>query len=100
MKTNAPTTRSREPGQRRDLVARLNMEETMLKRRLADIDAERPSITALYAALTPEQKQELGHAGMHGMGERMGMMGRHHGMGPGPMGHGPMGEMPPPPPPQ
>jgi hypothetical protein len=89
------------------MMARLTMEETMLKRRLADIDAERPSLGALYASLNPEQKQEVGHAAMRAMGGRMGMMmgmmgGRHHGMGSGrgPMGHGPMGDMPPAPPPQ
>lgn len=92
-----------EPGQRRDVVARLDMEETMLKHRLADIDAERPSLTAFHASLSTAQKDEFGHGGMRGMGGRMGMMGRHHGMGPGPMGpmgHGPMGEAPPPPPAQ
>ena len=99
------TRERREPGQRRDMMARLSMEETMLKRRLADIDAERPSLSALYAALNPEQKQEFGHAAMRAMGGRMGMMmgmmGR-HGMGPGrgPMDHRPMGDMPPAPPPQ
>jgi LTXXQ motif family protein len=101
------TGERREPGQRRDMMARLNMEETMLKRRLADIDAERPTLSALYAALNPEQKQEFGHAAMRAMGGRMGMMmgmvgGRNHGMGPGrgPMDHRPMGDMPPPPRPQ
>jgi hypothetical protein len=100
------TREHREPGQRRDLMARLNMEETMLKRRLADLDAERPSLTAFYAALDPAQKEEFGHAAMRAMGGRMhmmGMMGRHPGpgrMGMGPMGHGPMGEAPPPPPAQ
>jgi hypothetical protein len=99
------TREGREPGQRRDMMARLTMEETMLKRRLADIDAERPSLGALYVSLNPEQKQEFGHAAMRAMGGRMGMMmgmmgGRHHGMGRGPMDHGPMGEMPPAPPPQ
>jgi hypothetical protein len=91
------TSERREPGQRRDMMARLNMEETMLKRRLADIDAERPSLGALYAALNPEQKQEFGHAAMRAMGGRMGMMMGmmgHRGMGPGPMDHGPMGDMP------
>lgn len=95
----------REPGQRRDMMTRLNMEETMLKRRLADINAERPSLGALYAALNPQQKQEFGHAAMRAMGGRMGMMMGMmgpHGMGPGggPMDHRPMGEMPPPPRPQ
>ena len=60
----------------------------MLKRRLADIDAERPSLDALYASLRAEQKQEFGQAAMGG---------RHHGMGPGrgPMDHDPMGDVPP-----
>jgi len=101
-------TRERhESGQRRDMMARLNMEETMLKRRLSDIDAERPSLGALYASLSSEQKQEFGQAAMRAMAGRMGMMmgmmgGRHHGMGPGrgPMDHGPMGDMPPPASPQ
>ena len=98
--TDCAARERREPGQHRDVMARLDREETMLKRRLADLDAERPSLGALYAALTPEQKQALGHAGMRGMGGRMGMMGRHHGMGPmGPMGRGPMGDAPPPAPP-
>jgi len=99
------TREGREPGQRRDMMVRLTMEETMLKRRLADIDAERPSLGALYASLNPEQKQEFGHAAMRAMGGRMGMMmgmmgGRHHGMGRGPMDRRPMGDMPPAPPPQ
>ncbi|MBA2589204.1 MAG: Spy/CpxP family protein refolding chaperone [Alphaproteobacteria bacterium] len=101
--SDCSSSERREPGRRRDMMARLDMQETMLKRRLADIGAERPSLGALYAALNPEQKQELGHAGMRGMGGRMSMMGRHHGMGHGPMGptgRGPMGEAPPPPPPQ
>jgi hypothetical protein len=92
-----------EPGQRRDLVQRLDLEETMLKQRLADIAAERPSLTALYAALSTEQKQAFGGAGPRGFGGHMDMMGGHRGMGPGPMGpmdHGPMGAMPPPPAPQ
>jgi hypothetical protein len=109
----------RKPGERPSVVDRLNTEETMLKKRLADIDAEKPSLTAFYDSLTPAQKQEFGHAAMHRMAERMhmmmGMMGRPpemggrmgHGpmggpgpMGPGPMGPGPMGDAPPPPPAQ
>jgi hypothetical protein len=91
----------REPGQRRNVVERLNIEETMLKSRLADINAERPSLTVLYASLNPAQKEEFGQGGMggrtHGM---MGMMGHHRGMGPGRMGHGPMGDARPAPPPK
>jgi len=86
-----------KPGERPNVVDRLNREETMLKNRLADIDAEKPSLTAFYDSLTPAQKQEFGHAAMHRMAERMhmmmGMMGRHPGMG-GPVGHGPMGAPP------
>ena len=90
---------------RRDssVVDRLTMEESLLKKRLADIEAERPALTAFYGSLTPEQKEEFGHGDMRRMAERahmmMGMMGRHPGMGPE-MGHGPMGEAPPPPPAQ
>lgn len=105
-----------KPGQHSSVVDRLNMEETMLKKRLANIDAEKPSLTAFYDSLTPQQKQEFGHAAMHRMeGHRhmmMGMMGGpRRGMGspmgrgpmggpPGPMGPGPMGDSPPPPPAQ
>jgi hypothetical protein len=106
------------PGERPSLVDRLNREETMLKKRLANIDMEKPSLTAFYDSLSAQQKQEFGHAAMHRMEGRMhmmmGMMGRPHpGMGgpmghgpgpmggmPGPMGPGPMGDAPPPPPAQ
>jgi LTXXQ motif family protein len=77
------------------LVDRLAREEDWLKKRIADIDAERPALTALYNALTPEQRQDLS-SGWHGM-MRGGMMGR------GMMGQEPMnmgGPPPAPPPPQ
>jgi hypothetical protein len=88
-----------------DVVDRLTREEDMLKKRLADIQAERPALAAFYESLTPAQKEEFGHGGMRRMAGRMhmmmGMMGRPHpGMGPGRMEHGPMGEAPPPPPAQ
>ena len=112
-----------KPGERPSVVDRMNTEESMLKKRLADIDAEKPSLTAFYASLSVQQKQEFGRADMRHMAERMhmmmGMMDRphpgmggpmdHHGpgpmgphgpMGPGPMGPGPMGDAPPPPPAQ
>ena len=93
------------------MVDRLNNEETMLKQRLADIDAEKPALTAFYGSLSDQQKQEFGHGSMHHMGGpmMMGMMGRPHpgmggpmGHGPGPMGGpmGPAGDAPPPPPAQ
>ena len=102
------------PGQRPNVVDRLNREEAMLKRRLANIDAEKPSLSAFYDSLTAEQKQEFTRAAMHGMEDRMhmmmGMMGGPHSgmggrMGRGPMGGppgsmGPMGVAPPPPPAQ
>ena len=92
------------------VVDRLTLEEDLLKKRLADIQAERPALTAFYDSLSQAQKEEFGHGDMHHMAGRMrmmlGMMGRPHpGMGPdrieqGPMEHGPMGEAPPPPPAQ
>jgi hypothetical protein len=107
------STRDRraDRGERRSVVQRLAMEEDHLKKRLADIEAERPALTAFYDSLTAAQKEEFGRSQMHRMRERMhmmmGMMGRHPGMGPGmgpmgrgPMGRGPMGEAPPPPPAQ
>lgn len=97
-----------KPGEHPSLVERLDKEETMLKQRVADIDAEKPSLTAFYASLSQEQQHEFGSAAMHHMAERahmmMGMMGPHRGldgpMGHGPMGPGPMGDAPPPPPAQ
>ena len=98
-------------GQRPTIVDRLTREEDMLKKRVADIEAERPALTALYGALTPQQKEEFGRGGMGRMGHMhmmMGMMDRHPGMmrrGPmgmgGPMGGpaGPDGRPPEPPPP-
>ncbi len=88
-------------GQRPSIVDRLTREEDMLKKRVADIEAERPALVALYGALTPQQKEEFGRGGMGRMGRMhmmMGMMDRPHpGMGMmrrGPMG-GPMGGPPP-----
>lgn len=40
-------------------VDRMAREEDMLKQRIADLDAERPVFAALYAALTPEQRELL-----------------------------------------
>ena len=91
-------------GARPDMMEQLGREEEMLKARLADLPAERPSLAAHYASLTPTQKEEFARAARRGMGERLhlarGLMGR--GMGHGPeMGHrfgrGPDGAPPPPP---
>jgi len=93
-------------GHRPSMVERLALEEDLLKRRLADIQAERPALAALYGALTPAQKEEFGRGDMHRMPDRFnvmfGMLDRPHpGMGmmrQGPMS-GPMGGPPEPPPP-
>jgi hypothetical protein len=75
------TTRMR-PAQHASIVDRMTMEEKMLKVRLADIDAERPALAALYGALTPSQKEDFGRSDMRRMAGRMhgmmGMMGRPH----------------------
>ena len=93
-------------GQRPDMMEQLGREEEMLKTRIADIQAVRPSLTALYASLTPAQKDDFARAARRGMGERLqmarGLMRR--GMGQGPemgrrFGRGPDGASPPPPPP-
>jgi len=96
-------------GRQLSMVDRLAMEEDLLKRRLADIEAERPALTALFAALTPAQRQEFSQDDMRDMAGRMhmmlGMMDRPRAnvgfMRQGPMGgpNGPMGGPPGPPPP-
>jgi hypothetical protein len=68
------------------IIDRMKLHEKKMKARLADLQAELPSLEALVASLSDEQKQVLerthemfgdrdGH-GMHGMMERM-----HHGHG-------------------
>ena len=81
------------------IIDRMKMHEKKMKARLADLQAELPSLEALVASLTDEQKHALerthemfgGHGmhGMHGMMERM-----HHGHD---GGHD--NDAPPPPPP-
>lgn len=75
-------------------VERMGREEDMLKRRLADLEAERPALTALYNALTPQQREDLSPRHDHMLAG--GMMDR------GQFGRPPMemGDHPPPPPPQ
>jgi hypothetical protein len=75
-------------------VERMGREQDMLKRRLTDLDAERPVLAALYDALTPQQREALSPRGPDRMAG--GMMER------GMMRGGPMemGDHPPPPPPQ
>jgi hypothetical protein len=78
-------------------VERMSREQDMLKKRLADLDAERPALATLYDALTPKQREALsgGHRMMAGGGTERGMMMRPD-MRPGPMEPG---DHPPPPPP-
>jgi hypothetical protein len=78
-----------------NVVERMGREEEMLKRRVADLDAERPALGALYGALTPEQRESLS-PGRHRMlaGGMMMDRGRFRRQ---PME---MGDHPPPPPPQ
>jgi Spy/CpxP family protein refolding chaperone len=104
-------------GPRRDLrrpsaVDRMALEEELLKKRLANIQAERPSLTALYNALTPAQKEEFSRSDARRMPGRFnvmfGMLDRPHPgmemMRPSQMGgpmsgpvNGPMGGPPEPP---
>ena len=102
--TDCATHRPEARDHRLTVVDRLTLEEDLLKRRLADIQAERPALTALYSTLSPAQKEEFSQGDMRRMAGRMhmmlGMMDRPHpGMGPGQMGRGPMDGPPEPPPP-
>ena len=60
--------------ERPNYVDRLTMEETYMKARVERIEAVKPSLTALYNTLSPEQKTVLDRPRPMG-----GMMGRHHG---------------------
>ena len=48
-----------EMKERPNYVDRLSMEEDAMKARVASIEAVKPTLTALYAVLTPEQKAIL-----------------------------------------
>jgi hypothetical protein len=89
--------------ERASIVDRMEIEEKLLKLRLADIDAERPALAALYGALTPAQKEEFGDGDMRRMAGRMhmmmGMMGRPRAPEMGRPDHGPNGDGPDGPPP-
>jgi len=95
--------KARATGSRPDMMQRLDREEDMLKARLADIQAERPALNALYGVLNPAQKQEFARTARQGMGEHihmaMGMM-RHAPEIGRRLGRGPDGGPMPPPPPQ
>ena len=86
------------------IIDRLKMHEKRMKSRLADLQAEMPSLEALVASLSDEQKHALerthemfGDRGMHGM---HGMMGHeHHGYDGGHDNDDNDAPPPPPPPP-
>jgi len=77
----------------------MTREEDRLKQRLADIDAERPSLEALCNSLSQGQKMELLRAsrdrmdgpGRHMFADARGPRGPMGPMGPGSMGQAPMG---------
>jgi hypothetical protein len=50
------------------LTDRMSMQEDAMKARLESIQAVKPSLTALYASLTPEQKEILDRGGDRRMG--------------------------------
>jgi len=64
-------------------VERMSREQGMLKKRLADLDAERPVLASLYEALTPKQREAFSPDGRRMMAG--GMMNRRM-MGPRAMG--------------
>lgn len=65
-----------EMKERPNIVDRLSMEESAMKARVAAIEAVKPTLTALYAVLSPEQKAILDQPrGM--MAGRTGGMGHH-----------------------
>jgi hypothetical protein len=69
-----------EMKERPSIVDRMTMQEGFMKARLERIEAVKPSMTALYNALSPEQKTVL-DGPMAGMGMGPGMMGGGMGMG-------------------
>ena len=51
-------------------IERMDRQEERLKMRLAQMEAEKPAFTALYASLTPEQREVFSHlGGQHGRDE-------------------------------
>ena len=96
-KSHADSCAQRDASQARKEVSpvdRMARMEDRLKKRIADLDAERPAFAALYGALSPDQQKVL-TPHRHGM-----MHGRHGMMGRGMMRHGPMNSQPAAPPPQ
>ena len=70
-----------------NIIERESRMQTMLQTRLAELNAEMPSLKALYDSLTPEQKIVFDHGGPMGHHEGHGMRGHggwhgHGGQGP------------------
>lgn len=87
--------REARSGEASNPVERMGREQDMLKKRLADLDAEHPVLAALYNALSPSQRETLSPDGRRHMADG-GMMERRM-MRVGPAAPG---DQPPPPPPQ
>jgi hypothetical protein len=70
-RTDHCLTRKRDEGQPVSLPDREARMHEMLEARLAEMDAQRPALTALYQSLTPEQKRvfDFSHGGHGGHGE-------------------------------
>jgi hypothetical protein len=85
-------------GARPSPLEHLTYEEDMLKNRLADIQAERPVLAALYNSLSDQQKLAFAEEGHHMHGHGMHRMPRMMGHGPhdGYDEDGPMHDDPPP----
>jgi hypothetical protein len=70
-KTRCATLPTEAPKDRPSFADRFTRRETMMKARLDAVETVKPSLMALYAALTPEQKEVLdrpkmmGHHGPH-----------------------------------
>jgi hypothetical protein len=78
-------------------VERMDRQETMLKQRVADLDAEKPAFAALYNALSPDQRTSLSQR--HGGFDPGTANGQGRGIEQGPRGRTGGNLRPPPPPP-
>ena len=88
-----PQPERRARGQMPSPADMMGREEDRLKQRLADIEAERPALDALYNTLSPQQRVELVRASRQDRGDMRRHMFADARGGRGPMG-GPMGRPP------
>ena len=75
-KARCATLPNERPQAPASLTDRVNRQEERMKMRLEAIQTVKPSLTALYASLTPEQKEIVDRGGERRMGGRHGH--RHH----------------------